>query len=109
MTIHIEALTFKCIIGILDFERLNEQQVIIDMELSYPYVDDDFINYADVILLIERDMTNNKYELLETALNEIEKKLISTYPNIKEFTLKITKPNIINNAKVALSKKFSNQ
>jgi len=106
MTIHIEELTFECIIGILDFERLKAQKVIVDLTLDYNYTNDFFINYADVITLIKNKMIENRYELLETALNEIESKLLSTYPQIESFNLKITKPNILNNVNVALSKKF---
>jgi len=32
MTIHVEALTFDVIIGLLDFERDKPQKVIIDLE-----------------------------------------------------------------------------
>ena len=106
MTIHIEELSFECIIGILDFERIKKQKVIVDLQIDYEYTNNFFINYAEVISLIENEMINKKYELLETALNALEIKLLSTYPKIKSFHLKITKPNIINNAKVALSKKF---
>jgi len=106
MTIHIEELTFECIIGILDFERLKAQKVIVDLTIDYNYSNNFFINYAEVITLLKEDMIENRYELLETALNELEKKLLLTYPQIESFDLKITKPNILNNVKVALSKKF---
>lgn len=33
MKIEIEQLTFKCIIGILDFERVKKQKVIINLSL----------------------------------------------------------------------------
>jgi len=107
MTIHIEALTFECIIGILDFERQKAQKVIVDLTIDYNYSNDFFINYAEVITLIKEDMLKNRYELLETALNALEKKLVATYPQIEYFHLKITKPDILNNVKVALSKTFS--
>jgi dihydroneopterin aldolase len=107
MTIHIEKLTFECIIGILDFERIRVQKVIVDLKIDYTYTNDFFINYADVIKLIEKDMIEKKYKLLETALNELEQKLLSTYPKIENFNLKISKPNIIDNANIALSKSFS--
>ena len=106
MTIHIEELTFECIVGILDFERITPQTVIINLQIDYTYTNNFFINYVEVIHLIENDMIHKKYKLLETALNELEKKLLSTYPNIQSFNLKITKPKIIDNAKVALSKNF---
>jgi len=107
MTIHIESLTFESIIGILDFERLKEQKVIIDLTIDYNYSNDFFINYAEVITLLKEDMIENKYELLETALNALEKKLLATYPQIESFNLKISKPNILDNVNVALSKTFS--
>jgi dihydroneopterin aldolase len=107
LTIHIEELTFECIIGILDFERINIQKVIIDLKINYTYTNDFFINYAEVINLIEKNMIDKKYKLLETALEKLEQKLLSTYPKIESFNLKISKPNIIDNANVALSKSFS--
>ena len=109
MTIHIEKLTFECIIGILDFERINAQKVIVDLQIDYNYTEGYFINYAEVINLIESNMIEKKYKLLETALNTLETELLSNYPKIDKLTLKISKPNIINNANVALSKSFSRE
>lgn len=109
MTIHIEKLTFECIIGILDFERINAQKVIVDLQIDYNYAEDYFINYAEVINLIESNMIEKQYKLLETALNALETALLSNYPKIDTLTLKISKPNIINNANVALSKSFSRE
>jgi len=107
MTIHIEELTIECIIGILDFERLKAQKVIVDLTIDYNHSNDFFINYTEVITLVKEDMIKNRYELLETALNELEAKLLLAYPQIEHFNLKITKPNILKSVKVALSKKFS--
>ncbi len=107
MTIHIEELTFKCIIGILDFERVTPQKVIINVEIEYNYEENNFINYADVIELIEQQMLEKKYELLETAIEELMRKIIQKYSKITKLTLKISKPNIIKNAQVALSKTYS--
>lgn len=106
MTIHIEELSFECIIGILDFERITPQKVIIDAQIDYDYNSKDFINYADIIELIEKDMQESKYELLETALQQMAQKIKLNYVNIQNLTLKITKPNIISNARVALSQSF---
>ncbi len=108
MTIHIESLSFECIIGILDFERIEPQKVIIDAKIEYEYRDNLFINYAEVISLIEREMFEKKFELLETAINHLERKIISIFPNIEKLSLKISKPNIIKNAQVSLSNSWSN-
>ncbi|MEK6658706.1 MAG: dihydroneopterin aldolase, partial [Campylobacterota bacterium] len=52
MTIHIEDLKFQCIIGILDFERVTPQDVIINLAIEYDYKKN-FINYADVVEIVK--------------------------------------------------------
>ena len=106
MTIHIENLVFDCIIGILEFERVTPQKVIINAEIEYNYSKNSFINYADIIQLIEQQMLEKKYELLETAIEELSQNIITQYSKITKFTLKISKPNIIKNAQVSLSKTY---
>ena len=103
MTIHIEELTFHSIIGILDFERVKPQKIIINMEIEYLYSNNHFINYADVIKFIEKQMLEKKYELLETAIDELTTDITLKYPQIQQLTLKIMKPTIMKNAQVALS------
>ena len=103
MTIHIEELAFDTIIGILDFERITPQKIIINIKIEYLYENNRFINYVDVIKLIEEQMLEKKYELLETAIDELTKYILLKYPQIQQLTLKIMKPNIIKNAKVSLS------
>ena len=108
MTIHIDALKFSAIIGLLDFERITAQDVIVDATIDYCYKNSNFINYAEVIAIIEAEIIEKKYELLEDALADITKLLIVKYPQIKEIALKISKPNIIPNAEVALSMSIKN-
>ena len=103
MTIHIEALTFDVIIGLLDFERDKPQQVIIDLEASYDYADEQFIDYADMSQLIQNELKVKRYELLEEALLGIKSVLYTTYPQLKTLSLKISKPNILPHCNVALS------
>lgn len=51
MKIYIEDLRFACIIGILDFERKKEQDVIINLTIDYTF-NEEFINYAEVVELL---------------------------------------------------------
>jgi len=106
MTIHVEALTFDVIIGLLDFERDKPQKVIIDLEATYDYQNEEFIDYADVVLLIQNELKEKHYELLEVALLGIKSLLCSTYPQIKTLYLKIAKPDILPKCSVALSHKW---
>ena len=103
MIIHIEALTFDVIIGLLDFEREKPQRVIIDVEASYDYESKNFIDYADMVVLIQNKLKEKRYELLEDALLGIKSVLYTTYPQLKSLTLKIAKPDILPECSVALS------
>jgi dihydroneopterin aldolase len=103
MTIHIEELTFDVIIGLLDFERDKPQRVIINLEASYEYSDNQFIDYADMVLLIQEKLRTERYELLENALLGLKEVLYTTYPNIQTMSIKIAKPNILSQCSVALS------
>lgn len=104
MKIYIENLSFKCIIGILDFERIKKQEVIINLSFNYDFKEDSFINYAQVALLVEKTMKEKEFLLLEEAIIYIEELLYKTYKNenLNTLKLKITKPNILKNCIVSL-------
>ncbi len=103
MYIHIDALIFNTIIGLLDFERITPQEVNINLEASYEYTDGSFINYADIVTLIENELQVKKYKLLEDALLGLKREIYTKYPQIKTLKIKISKPNILSNCSVALS------
>ncbi|RRS30866.1 MAG: dihydroneopterin aldolase [Epsilonproteobacteria bacterium (ex Lamellibrachia satsuma)] len=103
MNIHIEHLELDIIIGILDFERERAQRIIIDMEASYDYTDENFIDYADMVFLIQQELKEKRYTLLEEALLGLKALLYTAYPHIQTLTLKISKPDILPQCSVALS------
>ncbi len=102
MTITISALTFDAIIGLLQVERIAAQQVIVDCRIEYDYHAQNFIDYVEIITLIETTLKTQQFELLEEALRYLETVLHKTFPNITVLTLKITKPTIIPNALVSV-------
>ncbi len=103
MTIHIDDLQFDVIIGLLDFERDRPQRVIIDLEASYAYSNEDFINYADMVFLIQKELKEKRYKLLEEALLGLKERLYTSHPQLKTLKLKIAKPDILKECSVALS------
>jgi len=116
MTIHIEDLTFDVIIGLLDFERDRPQRIIINLEASYEYVEGQFIDYADMgqfidyadmVLLIQNKLKEKRYELLEDALIGLKELLSTTYPQLQTLFLKISKPDILPQCTVSLSKTWN--
>ena len=62
MKIHIEDLKFQAIIGILDFEREQEQTILINLTIEYKY-EDTFINYAEVTTFIKSYTQKSKFLL----------------------------------------------
>ncbi len=102
MIIQIEDLKFQCIIGILDFERVTPQDVIINLHIDYKYKDK-YINYVDVTNTIKSHMIKSKFLLIENALESLPKTLINKFPLINTLDLKITKPSILSDCKVSVS------
>ncbi len=107
MTIHIQSLKIDAIIGLLDFERNIEQRVIIDLEISYAYNNNEFIDYADLAELIKRQVKQSRYGLLEDALDDLKKQITAAYPKTDRLWLKISKPHILNDCVVALSQSWN--
>jgi dihydroneopterin aldolase len=106
MKIHIEDLKFQCIIGILDFEREKEQDVIIDLSIEYIY-EELFINYADVAELVKKTMKKKKYLLIEDALRDLSQTLKENFSKINTLNLKITKPSILPDCRVSVEESIT--
>lgn len=102
MKIEIEQLTFKCIIGILDFERIKKQKVVINISFEYEFSKDIFIDYSEISSLVKSTMKQQKFLLLEDAILYIETLLQNNY-KISYLKIKISKPNILKNCIVSLS------
>ena len=103
LKINIEKLTFSCIIGIIDFERENEQNVIVDISFEYFFIEDgsNFIDYSEVVRYVQNTMKKEKFRLIEDAILSLRKYLKSTY-DIKNLKVKITKPDILPNCIVSV-------
>ncbi len=102
--VSIQALSFDAVIGILEHERQKAQALIINCDFAYEYKSD-FINYAIVADLIEKIMKKEAFFLLEEALEYLIQVLHKKFPEIKKIKLEITKPNILEHAKVSVTLK----
>ena len=102
MKVSIENLNFKCIIGILDFERVTKQKVVINIFFEYDFEDkSNFIDYSKVASKVEKIMKKEKFQLLEDAITYIQTYLNNKHP-IKNLQIKISKPDILKNCVVSL-------
>ncbi len=106
MTIHIQNLSFETIIGILDFERERAQSVNIDVEINYIYSKNNFLDYAEITALIQANLNENRYGLIEEALLGLKDKISTTYPQVTSLFIKIEKPDILKNCTVAISNRW---
>ena len=107
MRIEIEDLTFSCIIGLLDFERVKEQRIIVNISIDYSYTKDNFINYADVANLVKSTIKANRFKLLEDALISTKEAILNEFNDyIKTLNIKISKPDILEDCVVSLSDRW---
>jgi len=97
----IEDLTFKAILGILKKERNEEQIIVVNVKIEYEDKNN-YVDYAKVCELIQNQIINGKYKLIEDAIDDIEKLLIKKFTQIKSLYLSIKKPEILNNALVGV-------
>ena len=102
MKIEISDLTFKCIIGILDFERIKKQKVVVNLSFEYNFSKDLFIDYSEISNLVKSTMKKEKFLLLEDAILHLENLLTNSY-KISNLYIKISKPNILKDCIVSLS------
>ena len=102
MKIEISHFSFKCIIGILDFERVKKQKVIINLSFEYEFSKDLFIDYSEISNLIKSTMKKEKFLLLEDAILYLESLLNNNY-KITNLYIKISKPTILKNCMVSLT------
>ena len=106
MTIHIKALTFEAIIGILQHERERPQEVVIDCTIEYHFVDGDFLDYACIVSDIQERVIQKRYYLIEEALEDLENYFIQHYKEkIQSLFIEIKKPDIFDNCTVSISQK----
>src|SRR5260221_143702 len=95
-TIGIKGLHIRCIIGCLEEERMQAQEIEVDIGIERPFPQNDditqTIDYVEVAQLIERVATFGEFFLLETLAETIARRLYEQYAEIKKVSLSIKKP-----------------
>jgi dihydroneopterin aldolase len=104
--IYLENFSFDTIIGILPEERETPQKVIINLIADYNYSSGHFIDYVEIRDIIRELMDREKFGLLEDAIEEIICRIYTRF-NIRYMKVKITKPDILEDAVVSLEKEWS--
>jgi 7,8-dihydroneopterin aldolase/epimerase/oxygenase len=104
MKVNISELTFKTIIGILPFERISKQKVVLDISFNYNFTKDskEFIDYSEVSKLVKKIMNKKKFKLIEDAILTLETTLYKKF-NLSNLYTKISKPDILKDCIVSVS------
>ena len=81
---------------------MTPQDIIVNISIEYDFKEK-FINYADIVQSIKHQMKNDKFFLIEDALESLSKNLRKKFPLINELKIKITKPSILPDCTVSVS------
>lgn len=97
-------LRFKCIIGLLDFERIQKQTILIELEAKSKK----FLDYAKLCTRIKKIYKKKKFKTIEKSLKYVCKNIKKHHKKLTFITITCYKPDIIENAKVGvtLTKKY---
>lgn len=102
MSSHIKIkIEFKCIIGILEFERKKKQRIIVKIRAK----SDEFLDYAQILKLTKKHYKKQKFHTLEESLESTSLRLKENFPSLDFIKISAFKPEIIKNAEVGASLK----
>ncbi|MGJ8679691.1 dihydroneopterin aldolase [Paraglaciecola sp.] len=104
--IYIEQLEAYSLIGVYDWERENKQRLLFDIEieadLSIAAQSDnveDTLNYAQIASAVIHAAEQSKFKLIESLANYLIDSILEQFPSISVVKLKLSKPDILANAK----------
>lgn len=106
MEVFIKNLEFNAIIGLLPHERKLPQRVIVNASFTCKDLPMQ-VDYAKASKMIESTIKNQKYDTVEAALLDLERKLKGAFPLIIGLNLSLMKPDILTNAQVGAQIKRS--
>ena len=107
-TISLVDLEITCIIGILPYERVKEQNILLDIDLDVDFGDSSYtddinetIDYTKIAELATQLAISNKYKLIESLCSDLNKLFLDTFEIIQNSKITVKKPNALPKAKYA--------
>lgn len=95
-------------IGVREDERVNPQEVIINLECDFDFTKametdniNDTINYKDILRVIQNYCNNHSPKLLEKLGSDLIQEIHKNFSKIKKIKIQIIKPAAIPNSKGA--------
>ncbi len=104
--LHIEKYETFAILGILEYERTNEQKIIIDIEVECDFSKvkesnhsvTNGLDYTKLINFVEEHLIQEKFRLLENCVLSIGQLILKQWDSIHSLHLSISKPDAIEKA-----------
>lgn len=98
-TIELEQIRIRCIVGIHDFERVQEQTIGIDVGMELDFADaaatehiDSTVDYSGVARQLTDLVTERKYQLIETMAEEAASLVLARWTRVLRVAITIHKP-----------------
>ena len=99
MEINIRGLEVSACHGVLDFEKVNPQKFVFDLDLGVDFFEsvgnDDLngtVNYAEVCALVEKITKENKFNLIEKLALECAFQILENFKKVQKIRLVCNKP-----------------
>ncbi|WP_104689447.1 dihydroneopterin aldolase [Helicobacter felis] len=103
MVLVIQDYKLDAIIGTQQSEQTNTQPLIINLEISYSYKNvNQYLDYMDILEVVQNKFSTTSYTLLEEALEEISMWLKQCFPSITKINMEIKKPQACQRALVGV-------
>ena len=107
-TISLVDLEITCIIGILPYERVKEQNILLDIDLDVDFGDSTYtddinetIDYTIIAEMATQLAITKKYKLIESLCSDLNNLFLDTYKIIQQSIITVKKPNALPKAKYA--------
>jgi dihydroneopterin aldolase len=105
MTIFIHNLVCNVIIGILPQERIAPQSLRCNIEITYE--GKHYVDYAKVKSIVEKLLEEQKFQLLEEAIEYLQQFLKQQYSNIMHAKYTLEKLDIFENCTVGATQTYT--
>ena len=98
-TIEIERLAVRCIVGIHPFERVQEQEVFLDIAMDLDFSPaaasekvDDTVDYSAMTEDLHDLVRDRKFQLIETMAEVCARRVLDRHPAVGRVRIAVHKP-----------------
>jgi 7,8-dihydroneopterin aldolase/epimerase/oxygenase len=98
-TIELDRLAVRCIVGILPFERVTEQDIYLDVSMDLDFASAaasedvvDTVNYASLAQSLSALVRDRKFQLIETMAESCASLVLGTHARVERVRVTVHKP-----------------